>query len=519
MLFRSDALAKGSNELAQQVLGTWESTTTAVTRMVGTHDGSNAEGGSWSYTEVQDFVTTTRYAASEYARAGEEAIDTLSRLATSLTTVNGVLDGMGSTVMSVSLAGADMASSLVDLFGGLDAFTGANAKYYETYYSEAERLDDLTRMLTKSFAALGQQLPRSNEELRARIEAQDLTTESGRKMYAGLVGLSAQFDQVTKSAAASRSALQGAIANIATSIAGMRESANRALAGTTAARTNIYEAYAASQKKVADAQSTLNDLLEESADATRSFAGTLTDYLAGLRTGTQSGMDPITRKAMLAAELQSTAVLAQGGDAASRDRLTSVADAYLEAARTTARSDLEYAREVSRVRTAIQGVVASLPATSTTPAAQTLEQQIAQATEAVAAAQAEQARYAQLAAQTGTSLLASTDVVGDEIAKLRTAYEAAASEQASANIRLEVALAALDALGMSEAMLKALAAGQTGASPGDFAVALGVSDQVITQLQGALGLSDSALQNLSQALTVSVAPQIYESLEIGRAHV
>ncbi|AFU47353.1 phage tail tape measure protein [Acidovorax sp. KKS102] len=507
-----DALAKGSNELAQQVLGTWESTTTAITRMVGESDGSGAEGGNWAYREVQDMVTTTRYAASEYARAGEEAIDTLTRLATSLTTVNGIFDGMGDTLYANSLAGADMASSLADMFGGLDAFTSVTAQYYATFHSESERAADLTRMLTKSFAALGQQLPRSNEELRARIEAQDLTTESGRRMYASLMGLSAQFDQLVKSAAATRSALQGALGNVASSIASMRQNAQNADAGVNTAHTAIADAYAASQGKVADAQATLADLLEQSADATRSFAGTLTDYLASLRTGAQSGLDPATRKEMLAAELQSTAVLAQGGDAASRERLTGVASAYLDAARTMAGSDLEYAREVARVRTTLQGVADSLPTVGAPGAAKTLEQQIADAQTAVATAQADQARYAQLAAETGTSLLESTDLVGDEIAKLRAAYDAATAEQAAANSRLEVALAALDKLGLSEDLVKALAAGQTGASPGDFAVALGVSDAVILQLQGALGLSDSDLESLSQALNVSVAPQVYESL-------
>jgi hypothetical protein len=42
-------------------------------------------------------------------------------------------------------------------------------------------------------------MPATNAEFRALVEAQDLTTEAGRRQYASLIALAPAFDQVTSS--------------------------------------------------------------------------------------------------------------------------------------------------------------------------------------------------------------------------------------------------------------------------------------------------------------------------------
>lgn len=189
-----EALAKGSNELAQQVLGTWTSTSEEVTRTMVSGMTDAMDGVMLSVTET---ITHSSYAASEYAKEGEEAIDTLRRLASSLAGVNGIFESMGTTLYQTGLAGADMASQLVDLLGGLENFTALASRYYEGYFSEAERVANTTRLLTRSFEALGLKLPETREQLRAIIESQDLSTEEGRKRYAELMKLTADFASIT----------------------------------------------------------------------------------------------------------------------------------------------------------------------------------------------------------------------------------------------------------------------------------------------------------------------------------
>lgn len=130
-------------------------------------------------------------------RTGESAYQALQRLSGSLQTVNQVLDTLGLQAYAVSLAGGDMASSLADLFGGLDAFTQASTAYYQAFYTEAERTATAERQLTAALQALGLQLPATREGFRALVEAQDLTTEAGRSTYATLVQLSPAFAEFT----------------------------------------------------------------------------------------------------------------------------------------------------------------------------------------------------------------------------------------------------------------------------------------------------------------------------------
>jgi len=130
---------------------------------------------------------------------GEGAYDALTRLSTSLGAANAVLDTLGAALYEISLSGAAAASSLVQAFGGLDQFNAATTSYYAGFYTEQERFDTATRLLTEALADLGQKLPETRAQFRAIVEAQDLSTESGRKMFASLVGLAGQLDLVLPS--------------------------------------------------------------------------------------------------------------------------------------------------------------------------------------------------------------------------------------------------------------------------------------------------------------------------------
>ena len=127
---------------------------------------------------------------------GEGAYDALTRLSTSLGAANTVLDTLGAALYEISLSGAAAASSLVQAFGGLDQFNAATTAYYAGFYTEQERFDTATRQLTEALGDLGQKLPETRAQFRAIVEAQDLSTESGRKMFASLVSLAGQLDLV-----------------------------------------------------------------------------------------------------------------------------------------------------------------------------------------------------------------------------------------------------------------------------------------------------------------------------------
>jgi phage-related minor tail protein len=184
----SEALATANNELAQQVIGKFVTTTTRGTRIVSENVGTEGEDRSTIYSEVDDTRTTTRYVASEYAREGEKAIDTLTRLATSLSTVNDAFSTLGVTLLDASLSGADAASALADAFGGLERMAALTRDYYQNYYTEEERKAKQKADLDKRFADLGIKTPQSRDEFRKLVTDQLNQVEVQRKNRSNLVG-------------------------------------------------------------------------------------------------------------------------------------------------------------------------------------------------------------------------------------------------------------------------------------------------------------------------------------------
>lgn len=144
----------------------------------------------------------------EYIRSSESSVEALTRLSQALTGVNGMLDTLGLSLFATSVAGADMASQLVDLFGGIDTMTSVAGSYMDRYYSEQERADIALRQVTSAFKDLELELPESKQALRALIEEQDLTTDKGRELYATLMMLSGAFADTADSAQAQASALK-----------------------------------------------------------------------------------------------------------------------------------------------------------------------------------------------------------------------------------------------------------------------------------------------------------------------
>ena len=193
------ALANANNEIAQQVIGTWETTTEKVRKTVGRTSGSGDEIVHY-WEEVDETITKTTYKASEYAKEGEKAIDTLTRLATSLVTVNTQFEMLGTTLMDASLKGADMASKIIDAFGSVEAFTNATNYFFENFYDPSEQLAAKRRSLDKQFAEKGIDVPKTEADYRKLVEAQDLSTEEGRKMYAFLLTLAPLFKDIANAA-------------------------------------------------------------------------------------------------------------------------------------------------------------------------------------------------------------------------------------------------------------------------------------------------------------------------------
>lgn len=172
----AEAIKTANNELAQQIL-----------YGAGSFDSMNSSVLLDRVAQGQATVTP------DFARDGEQAIDTITRLGTSIVATNEVFKTLGLTLFDGSLAGADLASQLIDATGGMEAFASKTGSYFQNYYSQIEQQGAAYSALTDQFAELNLAVPASRAELRALVESLDLTTEAGRTAFGSLMSLQDGF--------------------------------------------------------------------------------------------------------------------------------------------------------------------------------------------------------------------------------------------------------------------------------------------------------------------------------------
>lgn len=126
-------------------------------------------------------------------KAGEGALETMSRVANQLYITNDWMRTFGRTLYSLSLDGARSADRLSEAFGGLEKLNELSGQYFESYYDDSERAANSLRAIGEVMASVNLILPGSKAELRDMASAIDLTSDSGRKAYATLLSLAPEF--------------------------------------------------------------------------------------------------------------------------------------------------------------------------------------------------------------------------------------------------------------------------------------------------------------------------------------
>lgn len=105
--------------------------------------------------------------------------------------------------------------------GGFANLSANLATYYESFFSTEEKAAQVREDLQKQFDAINLALPDSREGFRDLVESLDLTTESGQKSFATLMGLSGAFASVTEAVEAEAKAQADAAIEIARKRAAM----------------------------------------------------------------------------------------------------------------------------------------------------------------------------------------------------------------------------------------------------------------------------------------------------------
>lgn len=139
-------------------------------------------------------------ALAPFTRQGEQTADTLQRLAEALSGVNPVLEQLGVAALATSTAGADAASRLADLFGGVQGLASSAGDFFHRFFTEEERAAQATETITTTLAKFGLQVPSTRDAFRDLVQAQDAATESGSKTFHALLSVAGAFDEIVTAA-------------------------------------------------------------------------------------------------------------------------------------------------------------------------------------------------------------------------------------------------------------------------------------------------------------------------------
>lgn len=128
---------------------------------------------------------------------------------------------MGGAFAQIAALSSDATFALVEMAGGLEAFGQRTQSYLSNYYSDDERAAVIRDQLGQAIDDFNLALPTTREGFRALVEAQDLTTESGRNAFNALMGIEAAFAAITPAAQAAGEALRS-VADIANERMGLQ---------------------------------------------------------------------------------------------------------------------------------------------------------------------------------------------------------------------------------------------------------------------------------------------------------
>jgi len=141
------------------------------------------------------------YVKNEFDKLGDNATtEGIGVLVDQIGIFQSQLSAMKLAIGSLGSASDEALSSIIANVGGIQQFSSAVDAYYQNFFTETERIAFSTAQLSTEFARLGVTMPTSRDEFRDLTESIDKTSESGQKLYAGLLSLNGAFAELVPAA-------------------------------------------------------------------------------------------------------------------------------------------------------------------------------------------------------------------------------------------------------------------------------------------------------------------------------
>lgn len=133
-------------------------------------------------------------ALKQFQQIGEGAFQTVVRLAAQITSFQDETSKLNLNFTQTGLEAIKTSQALADMAGGFDALQKSMDDYYNNFYGDDEKTANSVIKLQNAFSELGvTTLPRTRDEFRKLVEAQNLSTSAGQEMFTGLMNLQSAF--------------------------------------------------------------------------------------------------------------------------------------------------------------------------------------------------------------------------------------------------------------------------------------------------------------------------------------
>lgn len=366
------------------------------------------------FAKIEESMAKAVIGTTGYRRENETNVQALTRLSTFMGGINDAFKKLGFETYKLELASIDAAQGFVDLFGGIEGFTKTMSFFYDNFFSDTEKVENLTADLTTAFGKLNKDLPKTREEFKqmviaAKAAGDNVLVKNLTDLQYAFAELVPAASTASKAIAASAESINEAYKNLKASaltaedIAKQRIDLERKLFEATATNSQLEadrrnaidnsnialyeqikaaenvktstEALGKAQDNVLKAEKELTkaraDSLSSFISATKGYVDSLRKYSQSLLLGAQSTLTPEQKYTTSKAQLDSLIKIATGTantpeEIAARDKAASsiegAATAFLEASRTYNASSSQYTEDFNFVQQAISLTASALEA-------------------------------------------------------------------------------------------------------------------------------------------------------------
>lgn len=276
--------------------------------------------------EFPDIIRNMVAGVDADALSSEQAQALVAQVQQTIAGVNQLREGLnGLPFKNLRDLSFDATAALVELtsaVGGLEGLAALQQSYFENFYSEEEKRAQAMSNMEVALGAVGLAVPKTIEAYRELVDAQDMTTDSGRKAYLALLQTSDAFATYTRAleeqAQASRQSAMG-----------------------------LYDSLLGNVRAAYDRESAL---LQDRINKAESYFRSLGNYLDSLSLGNLSPLDNGQKLALARKQYEDTLAKARAGDTDAQGQLTSAAQEFLEASRNWNASSGDYAADFAKVQ-------------------------------------------------------------------------------------------------------------------------------------------------------------------------